>query len=181
MSIPAATSSTWETVDDCRALVSAVLAKFGVELDFTLELRRGLRGYTLALTGYGGGAAFIHINAKHLPFMTQEERFQTVVHEACHLVDLSTNGPFTDDMHRESWRALMVACGLEPHAKVFNPRGWNLDRVKAVQPRRRLAWCCTKCSFALGMTSKMVGSKSLYVDDGECLACDEGRLYIRWL
>lgn len=79
--------------------------------------------------------AWIYLMTFSLPLFeraTEQEQYQTVVHEACHIIDYINDG---GRMHGKSWKKLMVRCGLEP------TRCHNVDRTGL----KRVVPCKCKC------------------------------------
>ena len=54
----------------------------------------------------------IRLSAPLWSCATQEERNETVIHEACHIIDYNLNGKMCG--HKDPWKKLMVKCGVKP-------------------------------------------------------------------
>lgn len=64
---------------------------------------------------------FMELSLKVCQHGGEDFVWQTVVHEACHLIDYYKNGKMSD--HGPSWIKLMTACGVEPemyHSVIIN-------------------------------------------------------------
>jgi len=72
------------------------------------------------------------------PRATEEERRETVIHEACHIIDYVINGKMCG--HGRPWKRLMEMCGLRAERKSM--RCHSVDRTGLSRRRARVAATC---------------------------------------
>ena len=75
-------------------------------------------------------AAKIRLSIPLWPRTSDQDRRETVIHEACHVIVKYRHGPFVRD-HGSEWRAAMRNCGVEPL------RTHSIDRTGLARPQRR--------------------------------------------
>lgn len=67
---------------------------------------------------------------------SEQDRYETVVHEVCHVVAKHQNRGRKIEPHGHEWQRLMRRCGVEPK------RCHNIDRTGLARTRRTVsAWC----------------------------------------
>jgi SprT protein len=74
--------------------------------------------------------ARIRLSIPLWPRASDQDRRETVIHEACHVIVKYKHGAFVAD-HGPEWKAAMLACGVEPL------RLHNIDCTGLFRPRRR--------------------------------------------
>lgn len=86
-----------------------------------------------------GPSARIRFSGALWPRATQEERRETAVHEACHIVaahEAALKGTKVSSSHGHEWKALMRKCGLKP------TRCHNVDRTGLKKSRKEIKASC---------------------------------------
>lgn len=59
-----------------------------------------------------GGRYVVRLSAPLWPRATKEQQRETVIHEACHIIDSYLHGQMNG--HQRPWKMLMIRCGLQP-------------------------------------------------------------------
>jgi len=119
-------------INEAREIAEATFANFdlfslaeGVSVSFNSRLRATLgRAYSRR----------IQLSGPLWPRATPTERYETVVHEACHVIADYRNrnaGIYNTTPHDWSWKSLMIECGLEP--KVTH----NIDNSDLTKSHKR--------------------------------------------
>lgn len=78
----------------------------------------------------------VRFSAPLWPRASEKERYETVVHEVCHIVAYHQNRGRRIEPHGWEWQCLMIKCGVEPE------RCHNVDRTGLARTRKTAsAWC----------------------------------------
>ena len=128
--------------------------------------------FALAGAARKGNDGVVVLGRRHWPFLPASLRWRTIIHEACHLVDMWRDG-MPDDPHGPRWVALMQQCGADPGATLSQDHLWTIERVRACFPRRKWVVRCCACTYAYGMTTAMAAEYDKYIDKGKCPVCEE--------
>ena len=81
----------------------------------------------------------IRLSSPLWPRMTEQDRYETIVHESCHIVvhHQSRNLPFySPKAHGQEWKRAMRKCALKPE------RTHNIDRTGLRQVKQRIQAFC---------------------------------------
>lgn len=108
-----------------KAMGSAIIRKRAAKLD-------------------GGPTHIIKLSTKLFARATPEQQRQTVIHEACHIIDsLKNEKPMS---HGSTWRACMRACGAAPE---------RCHSVDTTGLTKRHLWVCAKCGQEHQVTPRL--------------------------
>jgi SprT protein len=95
---------------------------------------------------------------------TEVQRRETVIHEACHIIDSRKYGVTTS--HGRNWQRCMTMCGLEPN------RLHRVDTSSVTQVRRRCAVeGCTCVTDPLNDVGSTVGGRMRKGREYHCRKC----------
>lgn len=112
------------------------------------------------------GRGFIRLSAPLWPRATEEERRETVIHEACHVVvGYKYQNQKVVDAHGGEWRSAMNLCGLEPL------RTHRVDRTGIA--RRQTVWLVTACPKSPPDNKCIVNNNTFkqVLKQNQCLHC----------
>lgn len=106
---------------------------------------------------------FIRLSAPLWPRATEAQRRETVIHEACHIIDSYLNGRMCG--HKHPWKLLMIKCGLKPE------RCHSVDRTGIARKHNQVdAYCgCGKRSIGKIKANRIRQGVSNY----RCLTCKQ--------
>ena len=105
----------------------------------------------------------IKLSAPLWPRASEAERRNTVIHEACHLIDHYRTGTMS---HGVSWRRLMQNCGESPD------RCHSVDRTGLIRKRKRHEYTCgcnNRGGFITPIKAKRIEQGRSYF----CKSCGE--------
>ena len=104
----------------------------------------------------------IKLSAPLWPRASEADRRNTVIHEACHLIDYYQNKKMD---HGDTWKQLMLACGESAN------RCHSVDRTGLIRKRKRHEFrCgCSSSKFIGPVKAKRIKQGSLYV----CRSCKQ--------
>ena len=126
---------------DARDLVEWCFRECGLNpsdhitmVEWNHRFTRRMGDASMRTTRWGGKTRRIRLSAPLWPRATAEERRQTVIHEACHIIDGVINGSMSG--HKEPWKRLMRKCGLQPK------RCHNVNREGIRRRNKREAASC---------------------------------------
>lgn len=140
-------TTEYSHVGACITLAQWVLEECGVSE--TIPFSRSRPGRTASellkvsfnerFTSRAGDATFgqmrIRLSGPLWPLMSKEQRYVTIVHEACHLVAWIRSGP-AKAPHGFEWRNAMIECGVKPE------RTHSVDRTPILSEMGYLKASC---------------------------------------
>ena len=174
--LPAPDQCAWETPDEVTTLALEVLRYFNIKnVTLTVVFDGRFTPFSLAGAFRKKRNGYVVLGKRHWPFLPVAIRWQVIVHETCHLVDLWTPGKKDEDFHGPRWQSFMQQCGAEPDVILNKDELWTVARVQACFPRRKWVMHCSCCTFAWGLTTALA-ERALLFGVGKCTVCGEQML-----
>ena len=129
------TEKMQELADKAIVVVCNAVPRAGFKaMPVRFEWANGRRPNAVGFSGNPKvGVPFIAINEQAWKTLSEEDKIQVLIHEACHVViDRYIQGSReSKDYHGPAWRALMKACGLDPRVTFVE------GAAEAAKARRR--------------------------------------------
>jgi len=146
------TRYTFETLD-CPELIDATKIEFNNRMTVamgTAQYFKNKRSYsydgeTRCTTFKNQG--LIKLSRKLFDRASEKDQIETVIHEACHIVDRHLNNPRCKktEGHGPTWKALMEKCGIEP-------KRYHHVCNKGLRKKTRVHLECTVCNHLYKIT-----------------------------
>jgi len=140
---------TLQMKNDARFWVKETLERFNCEsLDVVIQFNKRFTA-RMGDAMYGFPGPRIRLSEPMWPMISQAERRDTVIHEACHIVvmhedeEAGRTGKMKSKPHGLEWRQKMRACGLEPR----RVGGESIDKTKIPGGRKRYKVFCRCKSY----------------------------------
>ena len=112
------------------------------------------------------GATCVRFSVRWWAIIDDVQRHETVVHEACHIVDMVRGGSKANGPHGSSWKELMRRCGVpaERCAKGVKRPAEMKNKVQ----RHEAKCSCRTLSITSHRRTKMLNGKTY-----RCLRCNQ--------
>jgi predicted SprT family Zn-dependent metalloprotease len=137
------TSEAWATIRyACECLGRPDVALL-IRLEWSNRMTRAMGKVTAKMVNY---KYRIRLSTKLFALATPEQQRQTVIHEACHVLDRVINScPMS---HGPTWKACMVKCGVKPN--VYTE---GIDNSSIRPKLKRFEYVCSGCGYTYKLTS----------------------------
>lgn len=149
----------------CHALkCTNTFNKLNIQVEFNnrFTCRMGDASFQKTATGH---RAIIRLSGPLWPRATQEQRRNTVIHEACHIIDAYLNGG-SGSPHGRNWKSLMRQCGISNPSACHNVDRTGLKR----NTKNYLARCgCRTHTIGKIRAKRIMSGEANY----RCLKCNE--------
>jgi SprT protein len=165
---PAERNAAYEIVTDVLDICDVSRTNLIVNVEFNNRFTRRLGDARVTQIVPGHYQGTIRLSAPLWMRATATERFETIVHECCHLVQRYTEmsqGLVRSDSHGKFWQNLMKECGVKP------TRCHKVDRTGLKRTVRRVR---AYCACAQGhMITKNRRTKMMRGHSYSCKRCSE--------
>jgi SprT protein len=162
---------TYTSMQEIRDLVGEVFARFQLsELGSSVKIEFNNR----FVSRMGDASYFKHrirLSAPLWPRATSEERRQTIIHEACHIIaeHMFWTGKTKDNTsHGLCWKRCMLMCGVKPDRchkvstkgllarveAICNCKTWEITKNRATKMMRGMKYSCPNCKASLSLVQR---------------------------
>lgn len=166
-------ATTWAQETLIKLGCSAICNRFQIEWNSRFTWKMGL-AHTAMVKMY----PYIELSSALWPYATETEKYETVVHEVCHIANAyktRTDPSYVDDGgHGESWKKLMIACGVPPNRchNVKSPidlpgknkrfegkckcKTWQLTQNRITRMKRGVHYFCKTCNTTITIAKSIL-------------------------